>query len=52
MQFLKTNCKEGENEAERNETERNEKERNEKERNEKEDPFPTGNEPSDIFNSK
>lgn len=47
MQFLKTNCKEGENEAERNETERNEKERNEKE-----DPFPTGNEPSDIFNSK
>ncbi len=47
MLFLKTNCKEGENEAERNETERNEKERNEKE-----DPFPTGNEPSDIFNSK
>lgn len=47
MQFLKTNCKEGENEAERNETERNEKERNEKE-----NPFPTGNEPSDIFNSK
>ena len=49
MLFLKTNCKEGETRRKRG---GNEAERNEKERNEKEDPFPTGNEPSDIFNSK
>ena len=42
MLFLKTNCKEGE--TRRNETKRSETK--------KEDPFPTGNEPSDIFNSK